>query len=110
MQGADDRDFSGIAGCLVSVWFGEHVNGLPPKRSDDSVVEPLLDLLAETEVDRDGIARMMQEVAERGFPQMMPPVISSKSTPDNSAGFIANVVADAQVVSRSRPDLASRCN
>ena len=96
IQGAGDRDFSGIAGCIVSVWFGESLAEHPPRRSDDSVVEPLLDLLAETRVDREGIARLIQEVAERGFPQVMPPVVATRSTSDGSAGFVANVVANAQ--------------
>lgn len=89
---AGARDFSGIAGCVLSVWFGAQLRDLPPKRWDESVVEPLLDSMASCRVDHDAVARLNREIAERGFPQVMPPVVATGSTPDNSAGFVANVV------------------
>jgi hypothetical protein len=70
------------------VWFGEKLDELPPKRWDDS----LLDAIAKCKVDHAAIARLSQEVAERGFPQVMPPVIETGKTPDESAGFVANAV------------------
>jgi hypothetical protein len=92
IAGGGGRDFSGVAGCLLSVWFGETLDDLPPRRWDDSIIEPLLDVIAETKVDHAAIARLTQEVAERGFPQVMPPVIETGKTPDGSAGFVANAV------------------
>jgi hypothetical protein len=46
-----NRNFSGIAGTSVSVWFGEFRNGLPPKKTDDTLIDPLLDLLESSVVD-----------------------------------------------------------
>lgn len=92
IAGGGGRDFSGVAGCLLSVWFGENLDELPPKRWDDSIIEPLLDAVADCKVDHAAIARLTQEVAERGFPQVLPPVIETGKTPDESAGFVANAV------------------
>ncbi len=89
---AGDRDFSGVAGCVISVWFGAALSDLPPKRWDDSVIEPLLDAIAACRVDHQAVARLNAEIAERGFPQVMPPVVATGSTADNAAGFVANVV------------------
>ncbi len=92
VEGGGGRDFSGVAGCVLSIWFGENLSGLPPKRWDDSVVEPLLDCIADCQVDHAAIARLNQEIAERGFPQVMPPVIETRTTPDGTAGFVANAL------------------
>jgi hypothetical protein len=92
IAGGGGRDFSGVAGCLLSVWFGEKLDELPPKRWDDSIIEPLLDAVADCKVDHAAIARLTQEIAERGFPQVLPPVIETGKTPDESAGFVANAV------------------
>jgi hypothetical protein len=92
IAGGGGRDFSGVAGCLLSVWFGEKLDALPPKRWDDSIIDPLLDAIAECKVDHAAIARLIQEVADRGFPQVLPPVIETGKTPDESAGFVANAV------------------
>lgn len=92
IAGGGGRDFSGVAGCLLSVWFGEKLDELPPKRWDDSIIEPLLDAIADCKVDHAAIARLIQEVAERGFPQVLPPVIETGKTPDEAAGFVANAV------------------
>lgn len=32
VSGAGDRDFSGVSGCVLSVWFGATLSDLPPKR------------------------------------------------------------------------------
>jgi hypothetical protein len=92
IAGGGGRDFSGVAGCLLSMWFGEKLDELPPKRWDDSIIEPLLDAVADCKVDHAAIARLTQEIAERGFPQVLPPVIETGKTPDESAGFVANAV------------------
>ncbi len=52
IAGGGGRDFSGVAGCLLSVWFGEKLDELPPKRWDDSIIEPLLDAIADCKVDQ----------------------------------------------------------
>jgi hypothetical protein len=96
IEGAGGRDFSGIAGCELPIWFGESLADLPPRRSDESIIEPLLDAMAEARVDRNAVARLTNEIAERGFPSVMPPVIEQGATPDGSAGFIANVNFGAQ--------------
>jgi len=92
IAGGGGRDFSGVAGCLLSVWFGEKLDDLPPKRWDDSIIEPLLDVIADCKVDHAAIARLIQEVAERGFPQVLPPVVETGKTRDELAGFVANAV------------------
>lgn len=92
VAGGGGRDFSGVAGCLLSVWFGATLDQLPPKRWDDSIIDPLLDAIAECKVDHAAIARLTQEVAERGFPQVFPPVVATGRTTDESAGFVANAV------------------
>lgn len=92
ISGGGDRDFSGVSGCLLSVWFGEKLDELPPKRWDDSVIEPLLDAIAACKVDHAAIARLIQEVADRGLPQVLPPVIQTGKTTDESAGFVANAM------------------
>jgi hypothetical protein len=90
IAGAGDRDFSGIAGCLLSMWFGTTLSELPPKRWDDAVVQPLLDAMASCQVDRERLARLTEEIARRGFPEVMPPVIATGQTADGRAGFVAN--------------------
>lgn len=92
ISGGGDRDFSGVAGCVLSVWFGEKLDDLPPKRWDGSIVEPLLDAIAACQVDHGAIARLNQEIAHRGFPEVLPPVIQTGKTPDESAGFVANAL------------------
>jgi hypothetical protein len=92
VAGADGRDFSGVAGCVLSVWFGPTLSDLPPKRWDDSIIEPLLDAIAACRVDHEAVARLNAEIAQRGFPQVMPPVVATGSF-GNNAGFVANVVA-----------------
>jgi hypothetical protein len=66
IAGGGGRDFSGVTGCLLWVWFGEKLDELPPKRWDDSIIEPLLDAIAECEVDHAAVARLNQEIADRG--------------------------------------------
>jgi hypothetical protein len=95
IEGAADRDFAGVAGCIVSVWFGSFLADLPPKRSDDSVVDPLLDALAACKVDHEAVKLLNSEIADRGFPQVMPPVIATGQTPDGAAGFVANPIRDS---------------
>ncbi len=92
--GAGRRDFTGVSGCLVSIWFGSTGVDLPPKRSDDSIVDPLLDAIAACKVDFQAIQALNAQIAERGFPQVMPPVIATGTTPDKSAGFVANVLVE----------------
>jgi hypothetical protein len=94
LESAKDRDFSGIAGSSVSVWFGDHLDGLPPKKRDDTLIEPLLKLLEESTVDHDANKALIQHVAANGFPSVMPPVFVTKSTPDNTAGFSINIVCE----------------
>lgn len=89
--GAGARDFSGVAGCVLSVWFGPTLSDLPPKRWDDSIIDPLLDEIAACRVDHEAVARLNVEIAERGFPQVMPPVVATGSI-GADAGFVANVV------------------
>lgn len=85
-----DRDFSGVAGCVVSIWFGENLAELPPRRTDDSIIEPLLDELENATVDHQAIDALLATVAASGFPEILPPVITQGTTPDGSAGFVAN--------------------
>lgn len=68
---------------------------LPPKRSDDSVIVPLLAAIAACKVDYEALKRLSNEIANRGFPEVMPPVVATGRTPDGTAGFVANVVAEA---------------
>lgn len=93
VEHAGQRDFSGVAGCVISIWFGAQLRHLPPKNWDDSLINPLLDEIADCRVDREGIARLIAEVAERGFPQTRPPVVATASLPNDVAGFVANAVA-----------------
>jgi hypothetical protein len=92
ISGGGGRDFSGVSGCLLSVWFGPKLDELPPKRWDNSIIEPLLDAIAECRVDHAAIARLNREIADRGFPQVMPPVIQTGKLADESAGFVANAL------------------
>jgi hypothetical protein len=93
LAGAGGRDFSGIAGCVLSFWFGPHLDDLPPKRWDDTLVEPLLDAMAGCSVDREAVARVTEEIAAQGgFPQTMPPVVETRRLADDAAGFVVNVV------------------
>ena len=92
VAGADGRDFSGVVGCVLSVWFGPTLSDLPPKRWDNSIIEPLLDEIAACRVDHEAVARLNAEISARGFPQVMPPVVSTGSV-GNIAGFVANVIA-----------------
>lgn len=94
IDGAGGRDFSGVSGCLISVWFGSTGADLPPKRSDDSIIDPLLDAIAACQVDFQAIKALNAQIAERGFPQVMPPVIATGTTPDETAGFVANVLLE----------------
>ena len=89
---SEGRDFSGVEGCVLFVWFGPTLEELPPRRTDDEIVEPLLDAIESCRVDREALARLGREIVERGFPQVMPPVIATGRTPDNSAGFVAQAV------------------
>jgi hypothetical protein len=91
-RSAGIRDFSGVAGCAVLVWFGATLSDLPPKRSDDDIVDELLDLIASAQVDHDAHGRMMAEVAIRGFPPHFPPIVASGSTTNREAGFSTNVI------------------
>jgi hypothetical protein len=92
IDGAGDRNFDGVRGCLLSVWFGPTLSDLPPKRWDDSVIEPLLDAISACHVDHAAVAQLNAEIAERGFPQVMPPVIQTGTTADQAAGFVANAL------------------
>lgn len=94
VEGAGGRDFSGVTGCLISIWFGRTLSELPPKRSDDSVIEPLLDAIAACRVDHGALRELNSYIAEHGFPQTFPPIMNTGLLPDKSAGFVANVVAD----------------
>jgi hypothetical protein len=92
---AGGRDFSGIQGCILSFWFGPGLDDLPPKRWDDTLVDPLLDAMADCHVDRELVAKVQAEIAERGFPQTMPPILGTGKVPDGAAGFDANVMLHA---------------
>lgn len=89
--GAGGRDFSGVAGCILSVWFGTSLIELPPKRGDDALIAELLDLVAACRVDHQAHVKMMETVAQQGFPELYPPIIATATTSGKEAGFIANV-------------------
>jgi hypothetical protein len=96
--GAGRRDFSGLKGTAVAVWFGERMEQEPPGRSDDALVDPLLDMLADATVDRDAHRRLMEEVDKaHGLPQQLPQgFLTEGSTPDRGVGFFANVVCEPE--------------
>ncbi len=96
--GTEGRDFSGLAGTVVSVWFGENLDQLPPRRSDDGLVTPLLDLLASTRVDQAAVLANREAIArEGGLPaRIVDGAITTASTEDRAAGFIANVVCSPE--------------
>jgi hypothetical protein len=89
--GVGNRDFTGVAGCILSVWFGPHLDDLPPKRTDDEIVDELLDLIAASRVDHQGHAKMMESVAQHGFPEHYPPIMATGKTAGEKAGFVANI-------------------
>lgn len=93
---AAGRDFSGIAGCVVSVWFGEQMQEQPPKRTDASLLDPLLDALGDAHVDHAAHRALSDEIAKRGFPDVLPPIMTEGKTPDGDAGFIANVACEPE--------------
>ena len=92
--GAEGRTFDGIAGTLVGVSFGPHLDELPPRRTDDSIVTPLLDALAEANVDREAHSALMESIAQLGgFPGKLPPgVVTEGGTRDHETSFVANIV------------------
>lgn len=100
VSAAGDRDFSGVAGCVVSVWFGEQLGGLPPKQGDDRLVGPLLDEIEACKVDFEASAQLSAQIATEGFPQVMPPLLQTGKVEveGESAGFVVNVVADQEAV------------
>jgi hypothetical protein len=92
--GAGGRSFDGIQGCVLGVWFGSTLDDLPPRRSDDTIIKPLLDAMADCVVDREALADYFAETGGR------PPTVGSQGPPlskgeisDGLAGFVANVVA-----------------
>lgn len=93
-DGAGGRSFAGIAGTLAAVSFGSQLDELPPRRTDDSIVDDLLDALSEAIVDRQVHESLMEQVVQSGgFPQQLPPgAITQGSTPDGVATFVANVL------------------
>jgi hypothetical protein len=96
--GVEGRDFSGIAGTQVGIWFGEGMVGLPARPNDDAIITAILDLLAGAEVDRDAVNANNAEIAKTGgLPEQIPPgVITQGQAPDGSAGFLANVVCEPE--------------
>ena len=98
VAGAGGRNFTGIGGCMVVLWFGPHLTDLPPARWDESVVEPLLDELAVARVDRAALAEFHAEVAQRGFPEVWPPAVAAGRIGDDAAGFVANVVGPEDTI------------
>jgi hypothetical protein len=69
---------------------------LPPKRMDDTVITPLLDALAAATVDRNATVAFAAEVASKGFPATLPPIVSEGKIDDGRAGFVANIVCDPE--------------
>jgi hypothetical protein len=93
-ESASDYDFSGLAGTVVSIGFG-HLDELPPRRGDDALVEPLLALMGGATVDHQAAAALAAEIQQSGFPEQFPPrTIATGRTEDESAMFVANIVAD----------------
>lgn len=94
------RDFSGVAGCAISVWFGPTMTDLPPKTTDDKLVDPLLDAIEACKVDFDATASLSAQIATEGFPQVMPPLIQTGQVEidGDGAGFVVNVVAGRDAV------------
>lgn len=93
LPGAGDRTFSGLAGSLVEVSFGPRLDELPPRRTDDSLVEPLLDTLAAATIDHEARAAFVAKAASGGLPAQLPPqMLLTWKTPDEAATFFANVV------------------
>src|SRR5262249_19233195 len=82
LEGASGKTFHGIRNCAVSISFGDDLSELPPRRSDDSIVEPLLDALDACTVD--------------GAPAVPgQPVVSvgEGQTPGGEASFVVNLAA-----------------
>jgi hypothetical protein len=92
---AGTRSFDGVAGGVVSVWFGPTISDLPPKARDRNLIQPLLDEISACEPDRAALAAHADEVARAGFAETSPPVGTTGALPDGSAGFVVNFVGDA---------------
>lgn len=94
IQASTQRDLSGVASCVVAVWFGNRVDSLPPKQRDSSIVEPLLDAISSCRISVDAVNELNRYIAEKGFPQVMPPLIETRTLDNAQAGFVVNLVAD----------------
>ncbi len=67
----DNASLEHLAGTHITIWFG-HGTELPPRVSDHSTVEEIIETLEHVEVDRDRFARTATDLAAHGFPDTMP--------------------------------------
>jgi hypothetical protein len=88
LDGASGRTFGGIRNCVVIVAFGD-LTELPPRRRDDTIVEPLLDAFETCSVDGLPVEEAATRAATRGLGM---PMVGQSQTPGGEAAFVANFV------------------
>jgi len=66
----DQASLQHLSGTDITIWF-KHGIELPPRATDDSTVQDLIEALEQTEVDMDQAARINAEVSEQGFPEQL---------------------------------------
>ncbi len=91
---ASGRDFSGITGCQVALWFGERLDDNPPRRPDDQLIELIVDAIAACRVDRVAVNAFAKDSLANGFPKTIPNVLPSWRSPEGDVGFVVNVVSE----------------
>ncbi len=67
----EDRSLEHLAGTHVTIWFGQG-SQLPPRATDHSIVEEIVDALARVKVDREEIAKLTTNIAAHGWPETLP--------------------------------------
>jgi len=74
-----------LRGTLVNVWFLTE-GQLPPKATDELILEGLLQELQAYRPDREGYAQAVDSIMRDGFPERLPTQLLPISTADQSAG------------------------
>ena len=98
LDDAGTRDFSGVRDSVVTVTFFGIDEYLPPKRTDDGIVEPLRDTIASLHIDREAVARFIAETArDDQMPDRLPVTVAT--TPDGLAHVTANPIDASQLPS-----------
>jgi hypothetical protein len=94
--GAPGHDLSNLAGCDVDVSFNQ-LAGLPPKKTDSTLVEPLLHAMSEIRIDWE-VWRTYNAKLQSGPPavgdQVPTGYMGTTTTPDEEAMLTVNGVVD----------------